>query len=618
MNCQQIDDPLNPSNKQLFMAPSEAFLKKMAKLQAALKDRLPGHMIPALYLPVSNIPLTVSGKINRKHLREQVSQFSQEQIDAYLGNGASDAKMMPTTSTEKTLQRMWSEILSLPINMISIYDSWTRLSGDSISAMKLVSQARLEGYSFVVADIFRHKTINGLARVVAEMKETQGERGNTGQVQPFKLLGPEASKIIESIAEQCQIEPSLLDDAYPCIDLQSKVIEVVIQRQANLTMRLEFQMPGDLDRCRLIEAWEAAVRSNPLLRTRIVQDPESKSKYLQAVVRERVPLLVLNDSDEYNSDYALGLDIWQLGKPLVRVVLQGDLLVMLIHHTLYDGSSWPLIFHDIERAYWGQVLQPHSYVPFVQWASDTGALTRQFWADKMAGFHGQLFPSLGDDMVVPVNARNLHCQLPIIHDDYTIANKIRLALVITMSWYHKTTDIVLGTLSSRRSAPIPGIATLPGPTAQVFPERVQLHPAGSLESNLERVQNQALATMEFEGINLNEIAALSSEAALSCRFQTILALQGEKDISDDSIFRRWQMPTYWGKHASWNLEMIVSLSTDTARVTLTLSEATRNLNIQWQLFLDQFQSAFDLLQTQPHLPLEEAILIVFHTPQTSM
>ncbi|KAJ5355968.1 hypothetical protein N7517_010577 [Penicillium concentricum] len=603
------------SEGQVFLTSCEAFRMKFARLQETLKDRLPSHMIPELCIPMSEIPLTTTGKANRKYLREQAAQLSVEQIDGYLGVATNETQTLPATSTEKTLQRIWSDVLSLPLDKIRIHDNWTRLGGDSILAMKLVSQARHEGYSFVVPDILRQKTIHALARLAEERNETHKEPRHTEQIKPFKLLGLDAPKLLDDIAEQCQIDRSLIEDAYPCVGLQFSVIDMVVQRGANVTMRLEVKLPSDLDKVRLIRAWDTTVDSNPLLRTRIARD--LRGRYLQAVLRESIPLLNLGDESKLNVDYAPGLDIWQLGKPLVRVAIQQDLLVMLIHHALYDGFSWPLIFNDIERAYQGQVLSSHTYVPFVKWAYEIRESTRQFWVDKFAGLHGQPFPPLRDANLVPMETRILHCEMPIIHDDYTVANKIRLALTITMSWYHRTNDIFLGTVSSRRTVPVPDVATLPAPTAQILPERIQLMPEESLQMNMDMVQEQALTTIEFEGISVEDIAALTPEAALSCQFQTLLALQGEKAISDDSIFRDWHMPDY-GAQAAWNLKVIGTLSSTTVRVALHVSEKTVDLDIQWQRFFDQFQAAFDLIQTNPHLTLASVILDVFNFPQIGL
>ncbi|KAJ5093031.1 hypothetical protein N7456_008892 [Penicillium angulare] len=234
----------------------------------------------------------------------------------------------------------------------------------------------------------------------------------------------------------------------------------------NWTVHLTVQMPPNIDIKRLIKrlitAWEMTVSSNPLLRRRIVKGLQRE--YIQAVVRESIPLRVLKDCDFRNSQYAGAKDIWHLGKPLVRVSLQGNSLVALIHHAIYNGTSWPMIFRDVKIAYQGQVLPTYSFAPFIKWICDITESTRQFWINKFANFHGETLPPLHDTSLTPKGNRIMECNMPILPDEFTVVNKLRLALAVTLSLYHNTTEILIGGVSNRRTAPVSDIAALPAPT----------------------------------------------------------------------------------------------------------------------------------------------------------
>ncbi|CAI7619681.1 unnamed protein product [Penicillium glandicola] len=591
----------------LCLAPSKAFLNQIDSLQVTLQDRLPGYMVPELYIPVSHIPLTLTGKANRKFLRDQVAQFSQSQLSAYMGGFETNSlKTMPITAEEESLQQLWSEILGVPLCEIGRDDYWTRLGGDSILAMNLVNHARKQGLILTVPDIVRCKTISALAPTVHRQ---QYER--SGQVEPFQLLGPGATeKELQQISKLCGVDQSSVEDAYPCIGIQYITIGFALNSGVNTTLRLEFQMPSDLNRADLISAWEKVVTANPILRTQVVEI--APGEYLQVVMRESIPL----DLDGLNSpNYAPGLSILQFGKPLIRVTLQGNSFVMLIEHVLYDGYSWPLIVGEIDKAYRGQALMHHSYAPFVQWACDVKPSVRQFWMKELAGFHGNVFPPLREDGPSPLGVRQLHCQLPLIHDDYTAANKLRLALAIVISWYQGTTDVVFGTVSARRGAPVPDIVELPAPAIEQFPVRIQLEPKSSLRVNMDRVQEQALTMMSFEAIGRREIQRLSPEAAAACAFQTLLMVYPEKRFAEDSIFRQWDMKTY-GPLATRNMTVFGFLSTTCVDISVHLSsEATIDHDalataVQWEHFLDQFQAVFQLIQTSPELPLAKARFLI--------
>lgn len=582
------------SSGEILLAPNDEFRRDVQRLQSELQSRLPGHMIPELFLRVTHIPLTHTGKADRKRLREHVAQLPIDQVNEYLGL-ETNGRTIPITSAEKTIQLLWAKVLNLPVSSIGMNDSWTSLGGDSVLAMMLVSRATKEGFSITVPNILRHKTISEIARV---SKRESG--GMNKHVEPFELLGPEAPTLVEQIADKCQVDSSLIEDAYPCIALQYSTIGLSRSGLVNATMRLEFQISPDLNRSLLNMAWEQVVTANPVVRTRIVEIHEGE--YLQAVVREGIPL---HEESSFQSDlFAPEVDIFELGQPLLRVALQGNLFIMLIHHAAYDGYSWPMILRDIDRAYTGQTIQPYSYAPFIQWATSHDTPTRQFWINKFAGFHGQPFPPLRSVELSPLEDRQLHCQIPVVHDDYTTSNKLRLALAIVISWYQENTDVGFGTVSGRRTGPVPDIANVPVPTTQIFPDRIQLETQESLEFNMKKCQEHALATMEFEGIDSRKIRTLSHETAAACQFQTLLAVQTGKSISEDSIFKDWKMIGY-GPQASWNLTILCLSSSDNVAVSVHLSEATMHPGIQWERFLDQFQGAFHLIQSKPHLMLED-------------
>ncbi|KAJ5096613.1 hypothetical protein N7456_007334 [Penicillium angulare] len=608
MAVEEPHQQLGFPNGKLFLPPSNTFRQAMAKLQTTLEGRLPRHMIPEVFIPVEAFPLTMTGKCDRRSLREQVAQLSLQQIGTYLGDGTTDTKVMPTSPIEKTLQRIWSEILSQPLENVGIHDYWTRLGGDSISAMKLVSEARTEGYIFALSEVLRLKTIHELAQMVKNKGTVGLEDSKAVRIQPFQLLGPERPSIIETIVKEYQIDTSSLEDVYPIVGLQNDVLYLITERQTNLTMRLEFQMPDDLDINRFSKAWDAAVATNPVLRTRAVKTHENN--YYQAVVRGQIPLLVSDASENVYTNDDQENDIWEFGKSLFRGTLQKKFLVIQFHHFIFDGFSWPLVLQEIEKAYNGEELRSHSFVPFVQWANKVAASTRQFWREKFAGLSGLPFPPLREGGLVPVESRILKGQYPVIADDYTVALKIRMALAITISWYHQTSDILLGVASSRRSVAVPGIESVPGPTAQLLPDRIQLRPTESVESNLGRTQDEILTTMEFEQIGIRDMGSLSPDAARACQFQTVLSLQNEKDISDDSIFKNWHMPDY-GIDTAWNLKVVVCMSTQTVSVAFHLSDSTLPPEIDWQKFHDQLGDTFGLIQEKPHLSVEHVAAMVF-------
>ena len=90
-----------------------------------LSKQLPSYMIPSTIIPVDKFPLTTNGKLNISALPEPLAHNKTRKIIA------------PRNRTEITLCKIWSEILEIPREKISIEDSFFRLGGNSISLIKL-------------------------------------------------------------------------------------------------------------------------------------------------------------------------------------------------------------------------------------------------------------------------------------------------------------------------------------------------------------------------------------------------------------------------------------------------------------------------------------------------
>ena len=152
-------------------------------LDEKLADCLPAYMVPSAYIPVGQMPMTVSAKTDRKRLREIGSSLSVEQLAAW--EAAGDEKRAPATAMERRLQMLWATTLSLDSEKIGGGDSFFRMGGDSISAMKLVGAARLEGVSLTVTDVFRNPRLSEMAVAATSMG---GSERKVAELAPFSLF----------------------------------------------------------------------------------------------------------------------------------------------------------------------------------------------------------------------------------------------------------------------------------------------------------------------------------------------------------------------------------------------------------------------------------------------
>ncbi|OBT64153.1 Nonribosomal Peptide Synthase (NRPS) [Pseudogymnoascus sp. 23342-1-I1] len=137
-----------------------------------LSEVLPLFMIPTVYIPLQNIPRSITGKIDRRQLREIGSSLTAKDI-AMLSR-LDGERRAPESDMERLIQRLWAEVLQIDLDSISADDSFIRMGGDSIGAIRLVGVARQNALSLTIRDVFQNPILRDLATVCAQ--------GSTGSV----------------------------------------------------------------------------------------------------------------------------------------------------------------------------------------------------------------------------------------------------------------------------------------------------------------------------------------------------------------------------------------------------------------------------------------------------
>ncbi|RDA88619.1 hypothetical protein CP532_5896 [Ophiocordyceps camponoti-leonardi (nom. inval.)] len=126
-----------------------------------LAKTLPVYMVPTLYIPIKSLPMSATGKIDRRRLQEMGSSLTAKDVAAM--SRAGEQRRTPQTDAERTMQSLWAEVLHVEAESIGADDSFFRIGGDSIGAMRLVGLARYRGFAFSVRDVFQSPVLSDLA-----------------------------------------------------------------------------------------------------------------------------------------------------------------------------------------------------------------------------------------------------------------------------------------------------------------------------------------------------------------------------------------------------------------------------------------------------------------------
>jgi amino acid adenylation domain-containing protein len=123
-----------------------------------LKLRLPAYMIPVRLTRLSDLPITVSGKLD-KHALADMSVSSTDIV----------ANQVPVNETETALLSLWEDLLHVKIN--STTDNFFELGGHSLKAMRLISAVHKKFNVLLdMKDFFLHPTIQSFAARITEVE----------------------------------------------------------------------------------------------------------------------------------------------------------------------------------------------------------------------------------------------------------------------------------------------------------------------------------------------------------------------------------------------------------------------------------------------------------------
>ncbi|GKZ26492.1 nonribosomal peptide synthase, partial [Aspergillus brasiliensis] len=505
-----------------------------------LAESLPTYMIPSIFLSVRELPRTMSDKLDRIKLREIGTSWFQQ----YVGEQNHVVKAKPTSHVGTELQRIWADVLAIDPTSVGLHDSFFRLGGDSIAAMKVVSRAQKAGLGLTFCEVFQYPTLGSLENRCRRERESSME-----MIPPFSLLGNGWNHaLLQETVAQYQVDPDTVEDAYPCTPLQEGLLSLSLKEPGTYMMQRVLALHptiGTRDFCR---AWDATARRTPILRTRIIQ--HSDMGFLQVVLSGGIQWIHAKNIQQYlDTDKKIPMG---LGKPLVRYAIVTDdtanrrWFVLTLHHALYDGWSMPRMLKRVSDAYNGMPERPtqpefKAFIKYIR--SQTHERADEYWRNTLADCDCAPFPSLPSSVQrVKTDSEITHklSSLNIHTPGVTPAMLVRSACALLLSCWTNSDKVVFGITTSGRSAPIAGIEDIVGPTIATIPLYVKISQSQTVKEYLATMQQQMTSMIPFEQFGLHNIAKSSPDARKACMFQTLVIIQPKGVAKSDNTFGEWE------------------------------------------------------------------------------
>jgi acyl carrier protein len=146
-----------PGEKRLvaYVVGQEGISLDPVRLREQVASKLPTHMVPSVFVALEWLPLTASGKVDRRALPAPEA-------------GQRGEYVAPRTELERRICEIWEELLG--VERAGIEDNFFDLGGHSLMATQVVSRVRSAlGLEVPLRTVFEHPTVGGFCAKLPEL-----------------------------------------------------------------------------------------------------------------------------------------------------------------------------------------------------------------------------------------------------------------------------------------------------------------------------------------------------------------------------------------------------------------------------------------------------------------
>ncbi len=478
---------------------------RTSELRQYLLSKLPDYMVPAVFVEMSELPLTANGKLNRKALPAP---------SVAVANGESEE---PRTPVEEILSGIIGEVLR--VERVGVEENFFELGGHSLLATQAISRVReVLQVELPLRALFESPTIEGLAKAV------ERERSASRQMD---------APAITAVSR---------DRELPLSYAQQRLwfIQQLEPESAAYNIPLSVRLEGEMNQTALRHSLAEMARRHEVLRTRFESRDGLPVQVIDEPCEIEFPIwdvseLAVDERDQrareiarQESQRAFDLErgpVWRAA--LIQLGAYDNVLLLNIHHVASDGWSTGLMIKEFTALYenyrdgkQSQLAELEvQYADFALWQREwlTGEVLEEqmgYWRRQLAGMSMLELPT---DNPRPPFASHRGAQLPFIlsaeltQQLRTLSRREGVTLFMTLVAAFQTTlgrhagqqDVVLGTdLANRNRLQT---ESLIGFFVNQLILRTDLSKASSLRDLLKQVRERTLEAYAHQDVPFEKV-----------------------------------------------------------------------------------------------------------------
>ncbi|KAH8431051.1 uncharacterized protein LDX57_008712 [Aspergillus melleus] len=387
------------------------------------------------------------------------------------------------------IKEILGRVTGTPVEQIQTNSSIFALGVDSILAIDISARCRDSGLQLSVADVIQGKTVQGISSLAAKRLLTSSEPAVTVTAPKFIVDSQSKAKALEALC----LTDAEVEIILPCLSGQLFYISRWLESGCRLwEFTFAFKSRVRLDEEQFKHAWNLLQQRHGILRTSFAA--VSRSEVVQVVFKPaKSGRDVLVDSQLHAENIQNILrDLFQdtaaapsnLLTPPARIRLvqchDNDVILLTLHHALYDAWSIPILVKDLEALYINAPLpEPTEFSSFIHHAQRKPDL---YWSTALSNASPTVLGSNVFSASSSLDIKSSHGLFPQIlrkvealcrQKGTSMPTLILLALSRSLARIADATNPTFGLFQAGRSNDFPEIHSIAGPTVNMLPFVVQ-------------------------------------------------------------------------------------------------------------------------------------------------
>jgi amino acid adenylation domain-containing protein len=483
------------------------------------KQWLPMIMIPSEVIFMHHIPQLPSGKTDRGSLAAKFRQTLHHDRPK-------------ATSMDKAADWIILEILESLLRQTLAPGTHLASAGlDSLQAIRIASKLRAKGHHLSALQILAADTLNDLLRTIDATKSAN----SSVNLETIELVRNSQDIVPELLPRHAEIA-----GIFPCTPLQEAMLAETIARPRAYCNWIEIE----LSKAHVFEDIQMAIQrlaqQNEILRSGFHPATAAGRSFVQVVWNDLQASRICH-VETFSRPYSL--DSYEsLLRPLsiqVRNYMDTSRILFQIHHALYDGWSFDLLFQDLEHLLLEKKPVQRPQFSEVMWFFEEQRrrsvdIHEEYWTKflrdcpktQLPNFHGKCLGNTSTCTVIGRSAVNLQT-LEEHSSELLVRPQVyfQAATALVTSFYVGSDDVTIGNVTSGRLIPVSGIEDIIGPCISSLPFRLRFDNLATVRDILQETQCINRQSLKHSSLSLRDIAKAANLGDRSRLFDVLFVWQ---------------------------------------------------------------------------------------------